>query len=146
MKIHIAADLEGATSVFRFKQTQDHDTPGYREAVALLMGDIAAVAEGLREAGVDEIYAMDGHGGGNNFQPQHMVRGVRPGRRRTTAQVRALQDQTARYGAHALSGRGFPGEPLLLRAGNRSEQPPGYHCANRTMNQVSSRISSEARC
>jgi len=77
MKVYIATDLEGATGVFCFKQTRDHDTPDYREAVALLMGDIAAVAEGLNEAGVDEIYAMDGHGGGNNFQPQHMVRGVR---------------------------------------------------------------------
>ena len=77
MKVYIACDLEGATGVFCFKQTREHDSADYREAVSLLMGDIAAVAEGLREAGVDEIYAMDGHGGGDNFLPGHMAPGVR---------------------------------------------------------------------
>ena len=77
MKVYISTDLEGATGVFKFKQTREKGSPEFCEAMRLLMGDVAAVAEGLREAGVDEVYAMDGHDGGNNFIPECMVSGVR---------------------------------------------------------------------
>ena len=65
------------TGVWRFRQTKERETPEFREAARLLMGDIAAVAEGLQKAGVKEIYAVDGHGGGNNFVPELMVSGVK---------------------------------------------------------------------
>ena len=77
MKIYISTDLEGATGVFKFAQTREKGTPPFLEAFRLLMGDIAAVAEGLKQAGVDEIYALDGHDGGNNFPPEFMEPGVR---------------------------------------------------------------------
>lgn len=77
MKILIFTDLEGVTGVFKFRQTREFDTPEFREAMLLLMGDIAAVAEGLREGGATEIIAVDGHDGGNNFPPAGMVSGVR---------------------------------------------------------------------
>ena len=70
-------DLEGATGVFSFRQTREPATPAYLEAVRLLMGDIAAVADGLRAAGATEIFALDGHGSGCNFIPECMVAGVR---------------------------------------------------------------------
>jgi len=76
MKIYISTDLEGATGVFKFKQTREKG-PEFYEAMKLLMGDIAAVSEGLKEAGVKEIYVLDGHDGGNNFIPEFMVPGVR---------------------------------------------------------------------
>ncbi|MCM8818593.1 MAG: M55 family metallopeptidase [Candidatus Omnitrophica bacterium] len=76
MKIYIVTDLEGATGVFKFKQTRERGTEFY-DAMKLLMGDIAAVAEGLKEAGVKEIYVLDGHNGGNNFIPELMVQGVK---------------------------------------------------------------------
>jgi len=76
MKIYIVTDLEGATGVFKFKQTRERG-PEFIEAMKLLMGDIAAVCEGLKEAGVDEIYVLDGHNGGNNFIPELMIPGVR---------------------------------------------------------------------
>lgn len=51
MKIYITTDLEGVTGVFKFKQTREKETYEFHTAIKLLMGDIAAVAEGLRQAG-----------------------------------------------------------------------------------------------
>lgn len=76
MKIYIITDLEGATGVFKFKQTRERG-PEFYEAMKLLMGDIAAVCEGLKEEGVKEIYVLDGHDGGNNFIPEYMIPGVK---------------------------------------------------------------------
>ncbi len=76
-KIYIVTDLEGVTGVFKFKQTREHDTPDFREALRLMMGDIAAVADGLRQGGATEILVLDGHNGGNLFIPELMVPGVR---------------------------------------------------------------------
>ncbi|MCM8785803.1 MAG: M55 family metallopeptidase [Candidatus Omnitrophica bacterium] len=76
MKIYIATDLEGATGVFKFKQTRERG-PEFYEAMKLLMGDIVAVVEGLKESGVKEIYVLDGHNGGNNFIPDLMISGVK---------------------------------------------------------------------
>jgi len=77
MKVYVSTDLEGITGVYKFKQTRERDTEDYRGAVRLLMHDIAAVAEGLKEAGVEEIHVLDGHGGGDHFLPELMVPGVR---------------------------------------------------------------------
>jgi len=76
MKIYIITDLEGATGVFKFSQTREKG-PEFYEAMKLLMGDIAAVCEGLKESGVKDIYVLDGHNGGNNFIPELMIPGVR---------------------------------------------------------------------
>jgi len=76
MKIYIVTDLEGATGVFKFKQTREKGEEFY-QAMKLLMGDISAVCEGLKEVGVNEIYVLDGHDGGNNFIPELMIKGVR---------------------------------------------------------------------
>ncbi|HOJ39788.1 MAG TPA: M55 family metallopeptidase, partial [bacterium] len=51
--------------------------PEFTEAMKLLVADIAAVVEGLKQAGVKEIYVIDGHDGGNNFLPEFMVPAVR---------------------------------------------------------------------
>jgi len=77
MKVYIITDLEGATGVFKFSQTRDRQNPAYRDAVRLLMGDIEAVAEGLRQAGATDIWCLDGHGGGDNVIPELMATGVR---------------------------------------------------------------------
>ncbi|MCM8817549.1 MAG: M55 family metallopeptidase [Candidatus Omnitrophica bacterium] len=76
MKIYICTDLEGATGVFKWSQTRQHG-PEFESAMRLLMGDVAAVCEGLKQAGAKEIYVLDGHDGGNNFIPELMVPGVR---------------------------------------------------------------------
>lgn len=76
-KIYIATDLEGASGVYRFEQTRDRTSPYYREAVDYLMGDIAAAVRGFRDAGAEEIVVLDGHGGGNNFNPALLEPGAR---------------------------------------------------------------------
>lgn len=76
MKIYISTDLEGATGVFKWEQV-DPGNPGFKDAMKLLMGDVAAVAEGLKQSGVREIYVQDGHDGGDNFIPECMVSGVK---------------------------------------------------------------------
>ena len=62
LKIYINTDLEGASGVYKFAQTREPGTPLNREACEYLMGDIAAVVRGLREAGAAEIVVLDGHG------------------------------------------------------------------------------------
>jgi D-amino peptidase len=61
-KIYILTDLEGASGVYKFSQTRDKETPLGQKALEYLMGDIAAVVRGLRDAGAGEIVVMDGHG------------------------------------------------------------------------------------
>ncbi|MCR4415021.1 MAG: M55 family metallopeptidase, partial [Thermoguttaceae bacterium] len=61
-KIYVNTDLEGASGVYKFAQTREPGTPQNREACEYLMGDIAAVVRGLRDAGVHEVVVLDGHG------------------------------------------------------------------------------------
>lgn len=76
LKIYIVTDLEGASGVYKFAQTREVENPLYRPACEYLMGDIAAVVRGLREAGVDEILILDGHGH-QAFIPHLMVPGAK---------------------------------------------------------------------
>jgi D-amino peptidase len=76
-KIYIATDLEGVSGVSRFEQTRNRTSPDYRAAVDWLMGDISAAVRGFRDAGAGEIVVLDGHGGGNNFNPALMEPGAR---------------------------------------------------------------------
>ena len=75
-KIYVATDLEGASGVWRFAQTRDRTSALYVQAVEYLMGDIAALIHGLREAGAAKIVVADGHGGGDNFIPHLMEPGA----------------------------------------------------------------------
>jgi D-amino peptidase len=62
LKIYIVTDLEGASGVYKFSQTRDKDSPLNVAACRYLMDDIAAVIRGLRDAGVEQIIVLDGHG------------------------------------------------------------------------------------
>jgi D-amino peptidase len=62
LKIYIMTDLEGASGVYKFAQTREAGNPLGEAAKEYLMGDIAAVVRGLREAGATEILVIDGHG------------------------------------------------------------------------------------
>jgi len=62
-KIYVVTDLEGASGVYQFAQSRDgKETPLGQKAMEYLMGDIAAVVRGLRDAGATEILVIDGHG------------------------------------------------------------------------------------
>ena len=75
LKIYIETDLEGASGVYKFSQTREKDSPLNLAACRYLMDDIAAVVRGLREAGVEKIVVLDGHGN-QTFIPDLMVPGA----------------------------------------------------------------------
>ncbi|MCS7305638.1 MAG: M55 family metallopeptidase [Thermoguttaceae bacterium] len=87
LKIYIVTDLEGASGVYKFAQTQEPG-PLNEQAKEYLMGDIAAVVRGLRAGGATEILVLDGHG--------------------TQAFVPHLMEPGAKY----ITGRPRPGHPL----------------------------------
>jgi D-amino peptidase len=62
LKVYIVTDLEGASGVYKFAQTREPETALGQKAMEYLMGDIAAVVRGLRDAGATEITVLDGHG------------------------------------------------------------------------------------
>ena len=62
LKIYIITDLEGISGVFKFDQSREKDTPLNIQACEYFMDDIAAVVEGLRDAGATEVVVLDGHG------------------------------------------------------------------------------------
>ncbi len=61
-KIYINTDLEGISGVYKFDQTREKDTPLNIQACEYFMGDLAAVINGLHEAGIKDITVLDGHG------------------------------------------------------------------------------------
>lgn len=62
LKIYINTDLEGISGVYKFAQSREKDTPLNIQACEYFMEDLAAVIEGLRDAGATEIVVLDGHG------------------------------------------------------------------------------------
>jgi len=62
LKIYINTDLEGISGVYKFAQTREKDTPLNIQACGYFMEDLAAVIEGLRDAGATEVVVLDGHG------------------------------------------------------------------------------------
>jgi D-amino peptidase len=62
LKIYVNTDLEGISGVYKFDQTRLKDTPLNIQACEYFMGDVAAVVNGLRDAGATEIIVLDGHG------------------------------------------------------------------------------------
>ncbi|MDD5676927.1 MAG: M55 family metallopeptidase [Kiritimatiellae bacterium] len=106
-KIYISTDLEGASGVWRFAQTRDRTSPLFIQAVEYLMGDIAALVRGLREAGVSKITVIDGHSGGSNFIPHLMEPGAKylTGQpRRTMEGLDKTYDGIILLGYHAMKG------------------------------------------
>ena len=69
MKALLMTDLEGITGVDSIDMIFDQGE-GYRKACKNLMRDVNAAAGGLFDAGLDEVFVVDGHGGGANFLPE----------------------------------------------------------------------------
>lgn len=67
MNTVIMTDLEGISGVDTIEMVSDVGTEGHRFALERLMKDLNAAVEGAFEGGADEVYVVDGHGGGNNF-------------------------------------------------------------------------------
>ncbi len=62
LKIYINTDLEGISGVYKFAQSREKDTPLNIQACEYFMEDLAAVIQGLHDAGATEIVVLDGHG------------------------------------------------------------------------------------
>lgn len=62
LKIYINTDLEGISGVYKFAQSREKDTPLNIQACEYFMDDLAAVIQGLCDAGATEIVVLDGHG------------------------------------------------------------------------------------
>jgi len=127
MRVIVCTDLEGISGICVWEQTREMTTQLYQDARRLLMGDVAAVVEGCREAGADDVLVHDGHGGGFNFVPELM----HPGARYLTGRARPrFSDYAARIqgfdaaillGYHAMAGTpdGFLRHTQSSRGGNR---------------------------
>lgn len=66
MRVYIMTDLEGISLVDSIDM-MDQETEGYRFACERLIADTNAAIQGAFDAGADEVFVSDGHGGGHNF-------------------------------------------------------------------------------
>ncbi|MBQ9804836.1 MAG: M55 family metallopeptidase [Lentisphaeria bacterium] len=116
MKVFIMTDLEGPGGVVgkpRGDGALGHQILNYDVAGAMLTGEVNACAEGLSAAGVTEIVAIDGHGGGNAFKLEQLHPLVSAGSLGGVMYPRSFGmnpefDAAMQIGAHAMTGqRGF---------------------------------------
>jgi len=127
-RIYIVTDLEGASGVYKFAQTREPGNPLGEKAKEYLMGDIAAVVRGLRDANVTDIVILDGHGS-QAFVPHLMA----PGAKYITGKPRpgpltGLDESFAgliQLGAHAMMGT--PDGVLAHTQSSRSENRYWYN-------------------
>lgn len=68
MRAVVCADLEGIGGVDRFEACFPAWPRAYRRAQELLEGEVTAVVEGLRDAGVEVVAICDWHFAGNNLR------------------------------------------------------------------------------
>lgn len=126
-KIYIVTDLEGASGVYKFAQTREPG-PLYEQAKEYLMGDIAAVVRGLRDAGATEIIVLDGHGT-QAFVPHLMVPGAKYITGIPRPSVMPELDESfaglVQLGAHAMMGT--PDGVLCHTQSSRSENRYWYN-------------------
>ncbi len=126
-KIYILTDLEGASGVYKFAQTRESG-PLNDQAKEYLMGDIAAVVRGLRDAGATEIIVLDGHGS-QAFVPHLMVPGAKYITGIPRPSVMPYLDESfagiVQLGAHAMMGT--PDGVLCHTQSSRSENRYWYN-------------------
>lgn len=72
MNIFILTDLEGISGVTSIEQ-MECGTEGYERACRCLEHSLNVCAEAAKDAGADNIYYLDGHGGGGNIDPGNIV-------------------------------------------------------------------------
>ena len=113
MKIFVMTDLEGPSGVVgrpRGDGALGHQILNYDVAGEMLTEEVNACAEGLENAGVDEVVAIDGHGGGNAFKLGKLRKNVFPGSLGGVMYPRTFGmspefDGAIQIGAHAMTGR-----------------------------------------
>lgn len=63
IKIYLLTDMEGVSGLGSAEMMDEE----YRRCCELLMHDTNAAVDGAFAGGADEVYVLDGHGGGENF-------------------------------------------------------------------------------
>ncbi|MBQ7725662.1 MAG: M55 family metallopeptidase [Clostridia bacterium] len=105
MNILMMTDLEGITGVDSIDMIP-YGSEGYRNACIQLEKEINTVVRGFFDGGADHVYVIDGHGGGNNFNPEQIDR--RAVVLKYPAWEKIVQDGLidayAEIGLHAMAG------------------------------------------
>ena len=98
MRIFIETDLEGISGVSTIDEIEQRDPYSFER----LMADLNAAVSGAVDAGADEVYVTDGHGGGNNFIADRLDKRAR----QVNASADDLPGCDAAFiiGAHAMAG------------------------------------------
>ena len=98
MRIFIETDLEGISGISSIDEIERRDPHGLER----LMADLNAAVSGVFDAGADEVYVTDGHGGGNNFIHELLDKRAR----QVSASADDLVGCDAAFiiGAHAIAG------------------------------------------
>ena len=78
MNVVIMTDLEGISGVDSIANIMDKGEP-YRYACERLMADTNAAVEGAIKAGAQNVYVIDGHGGGQTRLVDLLHKGVQDG-------------------------------------------------------------------
>lgn len=110
MKVFVMTDLEGACGVVARPGNHKHEILNYTEAGELLTAEVNACADGLLQAGVKEIVAIDGHGSGNAFSHHRLHKSVSAGSLGGVMFPRSFGlgpdfDAAIQLGTHAMNGR-----------------------------------------
>ena len=72
-KVLLLYDMEGITAADEFRKTTFAHPVQYAEGRRSLTADVNAAIAGLKAAGAAEIVVVDGHGSGNNSEPDILV-------------------------------------------------------------------------
>jgi len=103
ISIYIITDMEGISGIAD-RSTVAQSAPDHAYACRRLMADTNAAIDGAFAGGADEVFVVDGHGGGHNFLPGQLdSRAVQCGM--STAEVDFSRISAFMHvGAHAMAG------------------------------------------
>lgn len=109
MNIYVVTDIEGVAGVVTYEQAgRDGKGDEYERARRLLTGEVNAVVTACKDAGVDKVVVMDGHGNGYNFIVEDLHKDaeyvVGPKRTRTLEGLTDDFDGVILLGYHSMAG------------------------------------------
>ena len=106
MKIIVMTDLEGIAGVDTYEMISSGRNEDYTAACRALMLDVNAAVRGYFDAGADQVYVYDGHGGGKNFiRPMLDERAIQLNNEEFHALVKSGETNAyAEIGLHAMAG------------------------------------------
>ena len=109
MKILMMTDLEGVAGVVSFEDQTGPNSRYYEAAKKLLTAEVNAAVTALRQAGVDEVLVVDGHGpGAIHFEDLHPAAQLLHGRPlapwASLARIFEKYDASMMIGQHAMAG------------------------------------------